>query len=374
MTKLIFLATEDWFVASHFLPLVRRARADGYDVAVAARDSGALAKEGVRVIPMPFARGALDPFSLARETLTVRSLLSKERPHILHAIALKPIALALFAGAYGAARVFALTGRGYSATSRAGGAAKFIARRLRRAMNDPRNALLVENAADRAWVEHGAPLPDARVTLMPGAGVDPDRFTPAPEPSPPITIGIAARLVRSKGIGGAVEALRLLNAEGLNIRLRIAGEPDPDNPRGVSAATLAQWRADPNIVLLGRVLDIPAFWADAHIACLPSLGGEGLPRSLLEAAACGRPIATTNTPGCADFVRDGHDGLIVPPNNARALADALRTLALADTKRKAYGASARARVLTGYTETHAADAAAQAWRGLLERASSDAQS
>jgi glycosyltransferase involved in cell wall biosynthesis len=367
MTKLIFLATEDWFVASHFLPLLRRAQADGHDVAVAARDSGALQDAGVRVIAMPFARGSLDPISVAREAHALRKMLCAERPDILHAIALKPIVLALAAGAQGAARAFALTGRGFLATSRAEIVSHFLAPRLRRALDDPRSALVVENTADRAWAEAGRPLPDARVALMPGAGIDPTRYAPAAEPAAPITIGLAARLVRSKGVDVAVEAVRRLNADGLSLRLRIAGEVDADNPRGVSAATLAQWRATPGVTLLGRVLDIPAFWADAHIACLPSRGGEGLPRSLLEAAACGRPIVTTNTPGCADFVRDGHDGLIVAPDDPAALALALRTLALDETKRRAFGASARARVLMGYTEAHAADVASAAWTRLLSR-------
>lgn len=363
--KLIFLATEDWFVASHFLPLVRRARAEGYDVVVAARLSGALAKEDVRLVAMPFNRGGLDPITLAFETAAVRRLVAAERPDIVHAIALKPIAMSLWAGAAGAARVFALTGRGYLATSRMRPLADFIARALRRALDAGRSALLVENLADRAWVERAGPLPEACVTLMPGAGVDAERFTPAPFPPPPIAIGIAARLVRSKGVDVAVEAVRRLNAEGAGLRLRLAGDVDADNPRGVGARTLAAWRAVEGVALLGRVRDIPAFWADAHIACLPSRGGEGLPRTLLEAAACGRPIVTTDTPGCADFVRDGRDGLVVAPNDPAALAAALLKLARDADLREAMGASARLRVLAGHTERHAADAAAATWARLL---------
>ncbi len=366
MTKLLFLVTEDWFMRSHFLPLLRRARAEGYEVVVAARASGALADQDVRVIDMPFARGAYNPLGLARETFALHNLLRAERPDIVHAIALKSIVLALAAGGHGSARVFALTGRGYMAASRNNLLARLIAPHLRRALEDERSALLVENTADRAWAEMGRALPDARVALMPGAGVDPEHFTPSPEPpSPPIVVGLAARLVQSKGVDVAVEAVRRLNAEGLDVRLRIAGEADGDNPRSVSAATLAQWRARGELSLLGRVLDIPAFWADANIACLPSRGGEGLPRSLLEAAACGRAIVTTSTPGCADFVRHEHDGLVVPPDDPAALAAALRTLARDEGKRAAFGASARARVLAGYTENHAADVAAALWARLL---------
>jgi glycosyltransferase involved in cell wall biosynthesis len=367
MTKLLFLATEDWFIRSHFLPLLRRARAEGYEVAVAARDSGALKDESVRVIDMPFARGSLKPGDLWREAAAMRTLMREVRPDLLHAIALKPIVLSMLTGGYGAARVFALTGRGYLSVSSSWlrWAAPAIAFGMRRAVRKTNTALMVENEADRVWVEGGARLPDARVTLMPGAGVDPARFTPRPAPEGPVIVGVASRLIWSKGIDLAVEAIRRLNAEGRDMRLHIAGDADGDNPEAVSAETLAQWRAIPGVSLLGRVDDIAAFWGGAHIACVPTRGGEGLPRTLLEAASCARPLIVSDTPGCADFVRNGVEGLVVTPNSAFALAEALGKLADDARLRQTWGENARARVLAGYTEQHAADAAAAAWRWLI---------
>lgn len=361
--RLIFLATEDWFVGSHFMPLVRRAQADGFDVAVAARKSSGL--DGVRVIDMPFARGSMG--GVLHEAAAVRALLKAEQPDIVHAIALKPITLSLLAGGQGAARAFALTGRGYSAV------APLLARLpsagiglwLRFALLSRRTALIVENPADRAWVEAGDRLPDERVTLMPGAGVDANAFTVAPEPPMPVVIGVAARLVWSKGIDLAVEAVRRLRDEGLDVRLHVAGAADADNPEHVSDDELARWRAAPGVSLLGRVADVNAFWAGVHIACKPSRGGEGLPRSLLEAAACGRPIVTSDAPGCGDFVRDGEMGFVTPRDDAGALARALRTLVLDAGLRQRMGAAARARVVAGYTERHAAEAASAAWKRLL---------
>lgn len=364
--KLLFLATEDWFVGSHFMPLVRRAQADGFDVAVAARKSNGL--DGVRVIDMPFARGSLSPPNLLKEAGAVRALLRAERPDIVHAIALKPIALAVLAGSQGAARAFALTGRGYLAVAPAPwarSAAEVLRLSLRRALSSERTSLVVENLADRAWVEGGQALPDARVVLMPGAGVDADAFKPAPEPLAPIVIGLAARLVWSKGVDLAVEAVRRLNAEGLDVRLHIAGAPDYDNPEGAREEELARWRATPGVSLLGRVQDISGFWAGAHIACKPSRGGEGLPRSLLEAAACGRPIVTTDAPGCGDFVPDGVAGIVVPRGDVDALTEGLRKLVLNADLRSRMGAAARAHLIGGYTERHAADAASAGWARLL---------
>src|SRR5262249_51494740 len=151
---------------------------------------------------------------------------------------------------------------------------------------------------------------DDRVALMPGAGVNTDVFTPQPPPADePIVVGVVARLIRSKGIDLAVEAVKRLRATGMNIVLRIAGGVEAQNPEHVSDGEIAAWRATGGVELLDRISDVPAFWAGVHIACLPSRGGEGLPRSLLEAAACGRPIVTTDVPGCRDFIGDSGAGL-----------------------------------------------------------------
>jgi len=360
--KLLFLATEDWFVRSHFEHLLHRAQEEGYDVSVAARISGALEHVGVRLIPMQIDRAST--LSLWREAEAVRALLREERPALAHAIALRSVAALLLAPPLPA--VFAVTGRGYLSQHRspwAQAVLELAARGVRRRIKDGSGVLLVENESDLAWVRGAEPsLPHDRVVLMPGAGVDVARYALRPEPAGKPVIGVAARLVRSKGVDVAVEAVSLLRKEGFDLALRIAGAPDAGNPDSVSEEELARWRGREGIELLGHVGDITAFWAGSHIACLPSRGGEGLPRSLLEAAACGRPIVTTDTPGCADFVRRGDIGLAVEPENAAALAAGLRTLVRDADLRRAMGARARAHVEAHYTLKHAADAAAAAWR------------
>lgn len=367
--KLLFLATEDWFVRSHFLPLLRRAVADGYEVLVAARASGALdGLPGVRVIDMPFARGSLKPWEVGAHLAELNALIAREKPDIVHAIASKPIALMLLAAPRNVGQVFALTGRGYLAVggSLATRFAGFRFRRmLRRGLKAPRTVLMVENEPDRRWIEAKRPLSDAQVALMPGAGVDPDAYTPAPEPPSPVVVGVASRLVRSKGLDLAVSAVQSLRARGVEIELRIAGSIDRDNPEHVSEEDLARWGALPGVSLVGRIADMNAFWALVHIACLPSRGGEGLPRLLLEAAACGRPIVTTVAPGCADFVVPNETGLVVPRNDVEALAQALHLLADNAAARARMGQAGRARVIAGYTERHAADCAASAWSRVL---------
>lgn len=360
--KLLFLATEDWFVRSHFAHLVERAQEEGYDVAVAARMSGALDDSRARLIDLPIQRAST--LSIWREAEVVRDVLRREAPAIVHAIALRPIAALLVAPPRPS--VFAVTGRGYLSLQRSPVAQTtlgLMSAGLRERVKQGSGVLLAENEADVAWVRGaGAPLPEARVVLTPGAGVDVARYDIAPEPPEPIAVGIAARLVRSKGIDVAIAAIERLRAQGADIRLRIAGAPDAGNPDRVREDELARWRTAPGVDLLGQVADINAFWVGAHIACLPSRGGEGLPKSLLEAAACGRPIVTTDTPGCADFVARADIGRIVPANDPEALAQALAALAADAELRRRLGAAASALVQAHYTLRHAADAAARAWQ------------
>jgi glycosyltransferase involved in cell wall biosynthesis len=236
-----------------------------------------------------------------------------------------------------------------------------VRRLLRSALSEPRTLLLVENEADTAWVGVGD------VAMMPGAGVDPTSLSGAEPPlSPPIVVGTVTRLVWSKGVALAVAAVRRLREKGEDVVLRIAGEADPENPEHVPAAEIEHWRATPGVELFGRINDVSAFWASTHIACLPSRGGEGLPRSLLEAAACRRPIVTSDVPGCVDFV-SADIGLVTPRGNTDALAGALRHLIHDPDLRGTMGQAGRAKVEAGYTEKHAAAAALAAWRRVVER-------
>jgi glycosyltransferase involved in cell wall biosynthesis len=372
--RILIFATEDWFVRSHFTSLVRRGVAEGYEVLVAARLSGAhdaLQAAGARIIPFPSARSAQSPSSLAHDMMRLTHILNRERPDLVHAIALRPIALAAIARerAPRAARVFALTGFGHLSASPGwsnrliqGILTGVIGGQVRRGLA----RLLVENADDRLLVERTAGrLPDRNVTVLPGAGVDADFFVAEPTPpEPPVRVGLVARLVHSKGVDIAVEAVRRARAEGPGIELLIAGAPDKDNPRAYDPSELGHWARTPGVRMLGRVEDIREVWRQAHVACLPSRGGEGLPRSLIEAAACARPLIVTDVPGCRDFVTAAM-GLVVPPEDPEALAAAMIRLAQDPERRMAMGEAARARVLQDYTIQHVADLVAQVWADAL---------
>ena len=370
MGRLLFVATEDWFVRSHFLPMVRRAAADGWDVAVAARLSDAaadLTAAGARLIGLDAARGDVGPGSMAGFAGQVRAAIGAHKPDVIHAIALKP-ALAVAMAALRTPVVLAVTGLGYLGVAsgwrqKAMRQATFAALGARLAAG--RAALLVENMDDARAIAHaGLGFAPDRIVLAPGAGIDPEVLLPLPEPAAaPIVVGLAARMVRSKGVDMLVAAMADLASEGLTAL--IAGAPDPDNPASYSAADLTAFAQAPNVTLLGAVSDIRSLWRRAHIACLPSIGGEGTPLSLIEAAAFGRPIVTSDTPGCRDLVRHEREGLLVAPGDVAGLAQALRRLAGDGDLRARFGAAARARAASDYTHAKAADAAARAWARAL---------
>jgi glycosyltransferase involved in cell wall biosynthesis len=157
-------------------------------------------------------------------------------------------------------------------------------------------------------------------------------------------------MIWPKGIGDAVEATRLARAAGVPVELNLFGEPDPSNRQSIPADVLAEWSAEPGIAWHGCTTDVARVWREHHIAMLLSYYREGVPRTLLEAAAAGRPIITTDVIGCRDIVRDGIEGLLVPPRDPAAAARAVERLARDPALRVKLGRNARAHVETRFTE------------------------
>lgn len=377
--KILFVATEDWFFASHFLPMARAARELDFDVAVIARERHhrrAIEATGARLIALEAERRSLDPRALFRHVMALRRLIAAERPDILHCIALKPIALAGLAGRLAGIqrRIYALTGLGFLGARQGtmAAAVRFGAQLwLREAIDGPKVRFLFENPDDPVVLGLD-PQDTSKVALVGGAGVDPLILMPEPmPPTPPLKVALVARLLWSKGVDLAVEAVRLARAEGARVELTLYGAPDPSNPRAIPEATLKEWAARPGVTWAGPTRDIEGVWRAHHLCMLPSRGGEGLPRTILEAAACGRPILTTDVPGCRSFVRDGQDGIVVPPDDAAALAKALIAFASAPGLTERMGANARARLIDGHTERDVMNAVKALYRSLLDEPTTD---
>lgn len=344
--KLFFLVTEDWYFVSHRLSLAKAAIAAGYEVTVVTRinEFGQVIEScGCRVIPFHMSRRGLNPVSELQALVRLIRLLRRERVDILHNVALKP---AVYGGlAAMIARtprvVNAIAGLGWLFSSRSGVArvGRVFAKRvlslvLRRGM------VIVQNPDDEREIA-GLGIPSRQIVRVPGAGVDLQQFSVGPELDGPIVVLFPARLIAEKGVREFVEAARLLIQSGLPARFVLAGQPDAGNPSSISLTELEGWVSSGVVEHLGWVKDMPSAFRSSHIVCMPSYYGEGIPKSLIEAAASGRAIVTTDMPGCKEIVRHGVNGLLVPPRNVESLAEALKTLICSDEQRRRMGVAGR---------------------------------
>jgi glycosyltransferase involved in cell wall biosynthesis len=344
---LLFLVTEDWTFWLHRLSTARAARDAGWDVVVATRVAAhgdRIRREGFRLIPIGMRRRSLAPWRELATVLELIRLYRRERPDLVHHVAMKPVIYgSLAAGLAGVpAVVNALTGMGYVFTS---GAlkARLLRPLIRLAFHwllDRSNSRLIVQNSDDAATLAGTMVAKERIALIRGSGVDLEEFTPSDEPEgTPIAV-MVSRMLWDKGVRELVEAARLLQQRAVRLRLALVGWSDPENPTAISERRLQAWDTEGAIAWWGERSDIAEIWANSHIAVLPSYR-EGLPKSLLEAAACGRPMVATDVPGCREIVQDGVTGLSVPPRDAESLASALERLAGDAALRRRMGAAAR---------------------------------
>lgn len=369
--KLVFVVTEDWFFVSHFLPMARAARELGLDVSVVTRVRAhreAIEATGAKVIHLEAERRSLNPMAAGYAAGQLAAILKDERADLVHCIALKSILVGGFAASMAGVsrRVYALTGLGFlgARTDMVGRWSQRAVRLLVRGLATSKTRYLFENPDDPKLL--GLDPGAGNVTIVGGAGIDPDRLRPNPLPQlPPLRVAVVARMLWSKGIDLAVEAIRIARSKGADVQLSLYGAPDPSNPKAIPEETLEAWNSEPGISWHGPTQNVAGVWRNHHLACLPSRGGEGLPRTLLEAAACGRAILTTDVPGCRALVRDGAEGLVVPPDDADALANALVLLAGDPDRIARMGEAARARVLDGFTERHVMDDLKRLYAALL---------
>jgi glycosyltransferase involved in cell wall biosynthesis len=344
----LFVVTEDWYFVSHRLPMARAAAAAGFRVAVATRvdrHADAIRAEGFALHPLPWSRSERGALAVLRRVLALAALFRRLRPALVHLVALKPILLGGLALRLvrAPAAIHSLNGLG---SGFLGDRAKDRLRRavllgfMRVAFRRARTRVIVQNGEDLALVEARGLARPGTVRLIPGSGIEIDRFVPLAEPDAgPPTVAFVGRMLRYKGPHLVVEAQAILRARGVDVGVLLAGTPDPDNPGSIDEATLRDWGARPGVRWLGHVADVRTVHAQAHMAVLVSKT-EGIPRSLLEAMACGRPVIAGRAPGGPEVARDD-TGLLVPVDDAEALADAIGRLATDPALRRRLGAGAR---------------------------------
>lgn len=344
--KLLYVVTEDWYFVSHRLPLAVAAQVAGFDVVVATREGqhGDLIRNaGIRLIPLALSRRGGNPFS---EIAVLWRLYRREKPDLVHHVALKPVMFGALAAwlARVPAQVNAVTGLGwlFSSSSALVRIVRPPFRWILAWLLDKAHSLTIaQNPEDLALLERSG-VTMSRLRLIRGSGVDITLFWPSTPPPAPICIVLVARMLWTKGIKEFVDAARLLTEKNVNARFILVGEPDPANPASVPKEMLRNWHGMHGIEWLGHRDDMPTVLRTAHIACLPSYR-EGLPKSLLEAAACGLPMVTTDTPGCRDIVLENVNGFLVPKRDPYALAAALEKLIENDELRRCMGEQSRLR-------------------------------
>lgn len=372
---ILYLVTEDWYFCSHRLPIARAARSAGAHVIVATRagaHAGLIEREGFDLVPLPWRRRSTRLLDEARSLVAIWQLYRRRRPDLVHHVAVKPVVYGGLAARFAGrpTQVNAIAGLGYLETSR-----QLRARLLRGVFNGVLRFAwrgnnvhaIVQNPDDVAALTGSRLLDPSRVHAIRGSGVDVARFTPAPEPSGVhgrLRAAYVGRLLWSKGIRELVEAARLLRARGAPVDVHLVGEPDPENPESVPGPVLRQWIAEGVVGWQPWTDDVPAVWRDAHLAVCPSYR-EGLPKSLLEAAACGRAIVASDVPGCREIAREGVNALLVPARDAPALALAIEKLSRDGDLRRRMGEAGRALVEREFAEPIVVASTLELYRRLV---------
>lgn len=355
--RLLFVVNDTGFFVSHRLPLGIAARQRGYEVHLAAFPSGGLdrlAAHGITFHPLPVDRTGLNPLNDVRLMARLAALLRQLRPSLMHCVTIKP---AIYGGLVGRALgvdsfVVSLTGLGqlFQAQRLELRLARALVRRLFRVALTHRNGRVIfQNPDDREeLLATGVVRPEGSV-LIRGSGVDPGVYRPRPEPAGTPIVLLPARLLWAKGVGEFVAAARAVRAAGCAARFVLAGEAPPHNRAAVPAETLRAWEREGVVEWWGYCEDMPRLYAASSIVCLPSYYREGVPKCLIEAAACARPIVTTDMPGCREICRHGENGLLVPPKDPAALAAAITSLLGDPPRRRAMGRRGRRIVADEFT-------------------------
>lgn len=369
--KLLYLAGDElWF---RRLPAALAAREAGAEVVVMApfakfgKDAEAA---GLRVIPWNISRRSLNPVREIRTFTQVLKTYRQERPDLVHHLALKAIiyggAAARLCGGIAAVHTIAGLGRVFTISSQR----MLLLRRavcaiLGRVFRGGKCRVTFENEDDlNSLVEQGIVSREA-TKFIPGVGLDTDRFSPTPEnPGEPVVM-LPSRMLWEKGVAQFVKAAARLKQEGVGARFVLIGAPDLENRGYIPERQLKVWTQSGNVEWWGSNGDMPTTLSRAHVVCLPTYYREGLPRVLMEASSCARAIVTTDMPGCRHVVRDGENGLLVPPKDVVSLAAAIKRLVEDPELRKRMGKVGRERAEREFSESTVQNQFFTVYRDLL---------
>ncbi|HJS91161.1 MAG TPA: glycosyltransferase family 4 protein [Steroidobacteraceae bacterium] len=350
--KLLFNVNVAWFFISHRLEIACAARDSGFEVHIASdlespEEAAILQREGLAFHRVRLIRGGMTPL---RDLMYLRQLervMKVVRPVLVHNVTVKPVIYGTVAarkvGVSGI--VNAVAGLGYAFSP--GESRKVLSTILRAAykvaLDHPEVRVIFQNEDDLETLAGAKVIDRRQAVLIRGSGVDLEKFAFVPEPPGLPIVVMPARMLRDKGVLEFAGAAQILRKQGVAARFLLAGKIDRANRAGLRPVEISVLERETGVEWLGHVSDMATLLRSSHIVCLPSYYGEGLPKSLLEACAAGKPIVTTDVPGCRDAVRHGENGLLVEPRSAEAVAGALAKLLMNYDLRMSMGVAGRRR-------------------------------
>lgn len=357
--KVILFANTDWYLYNFRRSLAAALRDAGYEVLLISPPGEygpKLQALGFCWQALPMDRRSLNPLAELALLWHLARLFRLEQPDLVHGFTIKCAVYGSLAARLAGvpARVNAVAGMGYVFISndiKARVLRPLVRTLLRLALNGKGARLVLQNPDDIDLFRQAGLVDDDKVRLIMGSGVDCSRFKPGSGAAEgqPLRVLLAARLLWDKGLAEFIEGARQLKAEGRHLHFLLAGTPDAGNPASVPEATVRQWHDEGIIEWLGHVDDMPGLLASVDIMVLPSYR-EGLPKTLIEAAACALPLVTTDVPGCREVVTDNVDGLLVPVKDATALANAIARLHDNPELAQRLGKAAQQKALTEFDE------------------------
>jgi glycosyltransferase involved in cell wall biosynthesis len=373
---LLFVVNIAWFFISHRMELALAAKRKGFAVHVATgvddqADAQKIRRAGLVLHELPVARGTAGVRTDIAFLIAVVGITRALRPAVLHNVTLKPVVVA---GVFSRllrvpAVVNAVPGLGYAFSARGlrAAARRWVVKTLLAlALRNPRSIAILQNPDDLAYLIRAGVVTVNNSVLIRGAGVDLAQFQPTPEPRGSAVVVMVSRMLREKGVYDFVEAARLLRGRRVDARMVLVGDTD-DAHGAVPRWQLQQWAASGIVSWCGHSDDVPAVMAAAHIVCLPTFYGEGVPRVLIEAASSARPIVATDVPGVREIVHDGLNGILIEPHRPDSLADAIETLACDAVRRAAMGVQGRRFAEAEFDVTDVISKTIEIYEALLRR-------
>ena len=359
--RILLFANTDWFLFNFKRSLALALREAGHEVVLLSPPGEFAAKlqeEGFAWRAFPLSRSGINPLSEFAAIWRLWCLYREIRPDLVHHFTIKCVIYGSFAARLaGVARIVnSITGLGFAIladTPKARLIRPVVLALYRLALRG--SQVLFQNRDNLQTLEGFGVLNQAQASVVPGDGIDTDRFAPPAAHEPGRVVLMMGRLLASKGVAEYVEAARQVRKALPDARFLLAGAPDPGNPECIPDLQLSQWRAEGAVEFLGQRSDVLALTQSADVVVLASTQGEGMPRALLEGASCGKPLVATEVPGSRELVVDGENGFLVPPGDAKVLANAIQRLLEEPHLARRFGQRAREYVVTRYSDACVTD-------------------